>query len=125
VRDTVPCGIPCRAGYRAVRDTVPYGMQRWRPIGYRAVISTLRNQDTVQKWYRVVPCWYRLGTTWQYPTCDESCAIVPSVTRPLAIAYAESPSHADNQSAMRRDRSRLWSPVIPRGMPSCAAWDPT
>jgi hypothetical protein len=21
VRDTVPCGIPCRAGYRAVRDT--------------------------------------------------------------------------------------------------------
>jgi hypothetical protein len=23
VRDTVPCGIPCRVGYRAVRDTVP------------------------------------------------------------------------------------------------------
>ena len=24
-RDTVPCGIPCRAGYRAARDTVPGG----------------------------------------------------------------------------------------------------
>ena len=111
----------CRAGYRAVRDATLASDR----VPCRAVISTLRNQDTVQKWYRLVPGWYRLGTTWQYPTCDESCAIVPSVTRPLAIAYAESPSHADNQSAMRRDRSRLWSPVIPRGMPSCAAWDPT
>ena len=26
VRDTMPCGIPCRAGYRAVRDTTPTGI---------------------------------------------------------------------------------------------------
>ena len=26
VRDTMPCGIPCRAGYHAVRDTMPCGI---------------------------------------------------------------------------------------------------
>ena len=26
MRDTVPCGMPCRAGYRAVRDATPCGI---------------------------------------------------------------------------------------------------
>jgi hypothetical protein len=39
VWDTVPCGIPCCAGYRAVRDTVPCGIPC--RAGYRAVRDTV------------------------------------------------------------------------------------
>ena len=39
MRDTVPCGIPCRAGYRAVRDTMPCGVPC--RVGYRAVRDTM------------------------------------------------------------------------------------
>jgi hypothetical protein len=39
VRDTVPCGIRCRAGYGAVRDTAPCGIPR--RAGYRAVRAAI------------------------------------------------------------------------------------
>jgi hypothetical protein len=45
VWDTVPCGIPCRVGYRAVWDTVPCGIPC--RVGYRAVWDTTQAQVQV------------------------------------------------------------------------------
>jgi hypothetical protein len=51
VRHTVPCGIPCRAAYRAVRDTVPCGIPC--RAAYRAMRHTVQFVDRPSSALRV------------------------------------------------------------------------
>ena len=52
--DTVPCGIPCRVGYRAVWDTVPCGIPC--NVGYRATWVTTPGRSAKLKTVRRTAC---------------------------------------------------------------------
>jgi hypothetical protein len=72
-RDTVPCGIPCRPGYHAVRDTVPCVIPC--RVGYRAAWDTVpRGTHAVRDAMPCgIPCRAGYRAAWDAMPCGLPC----------------------------------------------------